>query len=227
LTDRPDLVIDSAADDTVVALSHGGAIARELRWDAHQSQSLTLLPGIDLQLREAGTAKADLAAVLVDIGPGGYASLRVGVSIAKAIAHALDVPIAGVGRLELDAWLARDAAGGGRIVALHRAGRGDLAWATYTAEGDGVREHSAPRIDPGEDVLRALAPGDVVTGDVDESVADAARAAGAGIARPEAHRATALAVLGRRRIDEGRADDATALVPLYLRGPAIGPQPAR
>jgi tRNA threonylcarbamoyladenosine biosynthesis protein TsaB len=223
----PDLVIDSAADDTVVALAHDGAIERELRWDAHQAQSATLLPSIDRLLREAAVAKADLAAVLVDIGPGGYASLRVGVSVAKAIAHALAIPIAGIGRLELDAWLVREVAGERHIVALHRAGRGDVAWAAYAAAGDAVREDAAPRVDPADDVMRALTAGDAVTGDVDDAMAEAARAAGAAVVRAEVHRAAALAMLGRRRIDEGLADDATALVPLYLRGPAIGPQPAR
>jgi tRNA A37 threonylcarbamoyladenosine modification protein TsaB len=59
--------------------------------------------------------------VFVDIGPGGYAALRVGLSIAKGLAHGLDVPIIGVGRLELDAYGVATEAAGRRIVAVHRA----------------------------------------------------------------------------------------------------------
>ena len=33
-----------------------------------------------------------------------------------------------------------------------------------------------------------------------------------------------VAALGHARLQAGRADDATTLVPLYLRAPAIGPQ---
>jgi tRNA threonylcarbamoyladenosine biosynthesis protein TsaB len=222
-----DLVIDSAADDTVVALARGGVIERMLRWDARQSQSVTLLPNIERLLRDEGAGKGAIAAVLLDLGPGGYASLRVGVSVAKALAHALGVPIAGVGRLELDAWLVREAAGGARIVAVHRAGRGDLAWAAYHADGAGVRQESAARLDPIADVVQALSAADVLTGEVDEELAAQAVAVGALVVAPEEHRAIALAVLGRARIDAGRSDDATTLVPVYLRLPAIGPQPAR
>jgi hypothetical protein len=48
--------------------------------------------------------------------------------------------------------------------------------------------------------------------------------AGIAIAQPQRHRVEALAELGALRLAEGRADDPAALVPLYLRAPAIGPQ---
>ncbi|MBF6599908.1 MAG: tRNA (adenosine(37)-N6)-threonylcarbamoyltransferase complex dimerization subunit type 1 TsaB [Dehalococcoidia bacterium] len=223
---RSDLSIDAAADDTAVALATAGAITRQMAWDAHQRQSQTLLPNIDRLLTEAGLAKHDVAAVFVDIGPGGYAGLRVGVSIAKALAHGLAVPIVGLGRLELDAQLVADVAGERRIVALHRAGRGDIAWAAYEREGDALRETSPPRFDTPHDLRAALAAGDVVTGDVDTEVAAIVGAVGAEAVAAKEHRVVALAALARRRLDAGAEDDPATLVPLYLRGPAIGPRPA-
>ena len=219
-----DLAIESASDDTAVALALGGAITHRAVWNAHQTQSQTLLPNIERLLAEAGRTKADIGAVLVDIGPGGYASLRVGVSIAKALAHALGVPIAGVGRLVLDASLAAPEAGRRRIVAVHRAGRGDVAWAAYRAAAGEPSEELAPRIDSHDAGRAALDAGDVVTGDLDHALAALVREAGATMATPPAHRVDALADIGRRRLDAGRADDAAALVPLYLRAPAIGPR---
>lgn len=220
-----DLSIDAASDDTAIALSTGGQIIRQLGWNAHQTQSITLLPNIDRLLADAGHTKEDVAAVLVDVGPGGYAGLRVGVSIAKALAHGLGVPIVGVGRLELDAQLVAGGAGPRRIIALHRAGRGDVAWAAYERDGDGLREASPPRFDK-PDALAPVLPGAAVTGDIDDELAGMVRASGAEILRPNEHRVFALAALGRQRLDTGRADDPTTLVPLYLRGPAIGPQRA-
>jgi tRNA threonylcarbamoyladenosine biosynthesis protein TsaB len=219
-----DLVIESASDDTGVALASGGVISHRILWNAHQTQSQTLLPNIERLLADAGRTKSDIGAVLIDIGPGGYASLRVGVSIVKALAHGLGVPIAGVGRLELDASLIAPEAAGRRIVAVHRAGRGDVAWAAYRAAGDAeLTEELAPRIDAHDAWAAALAASDAVTGDIGGGIAELAQHAGAAILAPAAHRVDALAALGRRRLDAGRADDAAALVPLYLRAPAIGP----
>ncbi len=228
MPDRYDLCIEAAADDTAVALAHAGVVLHAIEWNGHQAQSQTLLPNIEALLDEAGADKRAVGAVLLDIGPGGYAGLRVGVSIAKALAHALAVPIADVGRLELDAWLVRETAGDRRIIAAHRAGRGELAWAAYRAAGDEMREESAPRIEKLADVEPELRAGDAITGDADamEDLAQRAQDAGAELLAPPAHRVVALAAVGRARLDAGRADDPTALVPLYLRGPAIGPKRA-
>ena len=193
-------------------------------WATQRNHSVELLPNIDRLLTEAGRTKDDVGAVFVDLGPGGYAALRVGVSVAKALAHGLGVPIAGVGRLELDAYGVAGEAGGRRIVAVHRAGRGEAAWAAYRDGPDGWHEELAPRIGKPAELHAAIANGDVVTGDLDDELAVALAQAGASAASAHAHRVVALAALGHRRLAAGRADDPTALVPLYLRAPAIGPQ---
>ena len=149
-----------------------------------------------------------------------------GVSIAKALAHGLGLPLAGVGRLELDAWGAARDAGltAGRIVAVHRAGRGELAWAAYSRGDREWMEERAPAIAKAASVEPELHVGDVVTGDVDDALADAVRRAGATVVHADHHRVVALAELGHRRLAAGQLDDPTALVPMYLRAPAIGPQ---
>lgn len=47
-----------------------------------------LMPAIDALCRRASVAPRDLARIAVSIGPGGYTSLRIGVTIAKLIAEA-------------------------------------------------------------------------------------------------------------------------------------------
>ncbi len=218
------LAIECASDEPGIALAAGGVAVLTLTWATQRNHSVELLPNIERLLDEAGRTKAEIEAVFIDTGPGGYAALRVGVSIAKALAHALGVPLAGIGRLELDAYgIAPDAAGR-RIIAVHRAGRGEAAWAAYRADGAGWREEAPPRIGKAAALHQALLPGDVVTGDIDDALAEAVQLAGASMASAPQHRVVALAALGHRRIAEGRADDPTALVPLYLRAPAIGPQ---
>jgi len=220
-----ELSIEAASDEAGIALSVDGVAALTATWLTEQNQSAELLPNIERLLAEAGRTKSDIDAVCVDIGPGGYAGLRVGVSIAKALAHALDVPIAGVGRLELDAWGVAPDAGARRVVAVHRAGRGEAAWAVYR-QGATWDELAAPRIGKVAELYAAIERGDAVTGDIDDALQAEIVERGASAVTARQHRVVALAELGYRRIAAGRGDDAAALVPLYLRAPAIGPQGA-
>jgi tRNA threonylcarbamoyladenosine biosynthesis protein TsaB len=218
------LAIDTASDEPGIALSSDGAIARQHVWRTEQNQSKELLPNIDVMLRDAGVAKEALTAIFVDVGPGSYAGLRVGVSIAKALAHGLAIPLAGVGRLELDAFGAvAGEAPRRRIVAVHRAGRGEFAWAAYR-NGETWREERPPAMAKPDELHAAIAADDIVTGDIDDALAAVADEKRASIVRPRDHRIVALVTLGARRLAAGATDDPRALVPLYLRGPAIGPQ---
>jgi tRNA threonylcarbamoyladenosine biosynthesis protein TsaB len=219
------LCIDAADDHPGLALALDGIPGPTVTWQTEQNHSRELLPNIDRLISEAGHQKSDLTAVFIDVGPGGYAALRVGVSIAKAIAHGLNIPIVGVGRLELDAWNAAAAADRDtRVVAVHRAGRGELAWAAYARTGNDWREETAPTIEKADAVPAHLQSGDMLTGDIDEPLAEAAASTGATIVSPPTHRVVALATVGHRRLATGAIDDAGSLVPMYLRAPAIGPQ---
>ncbi len=200
----------------------GGVAALTATWHTERNHSVELLPNIERMLGEAGRTKRDVEAVFVDIGPGGYAGLRVGVSIAKALAHGLGVPIAGIGRLELDAHGVAVKAATRRIVAVHAAGRGEAAWALYRDAP--WQEESAPIISRRDVLYAAIRADDAVTGDIDAELADVTQRAGAVALTPHRHRVVELAELGNARLAAGRADDATTLVPLYLRAPAIGPQ---
>jgi tRNA threonylcarbamoyl adenosine modification protein YeaZ len=218
------LAIESSSDEPGVALARDGAVTHVHTWRTRQNHSVELLPAVERLLEDARTAKADLSAVFVDIGPGGYAALRVGVSIAKALAHALAIPLAGIGRLELDAWLVREDARGRRIVAAHRAGRGEYAWAVYGDTLDGWREETPPHITPASGLANGITRDVIVTGDLDDEIREMASGAGALALPPREHRVVALSTLGNTRLGAGRADDPPALVPLYLRAPAIGRQ---
>ena len=254
------LAIDCASDEPAVALAVDGVAGLTLSWQTRRNHSVELLPNIERLLEEAGRTKADIDAVFVDTGPGGYAALRVGVSTAKALAHALGVPLVGVGRLELDAWAVSPESGGRRIIAVHTAGRGEVAWAAYRLADGAWREESPPALAKRAAFVELIISDDALTGDIDEQLDDAISrrfrqpvgfisgiptdeqleafaaairaAAGAGkmsparFLKPEHHRVVALARLGDQRLRESRSDDPAALVPLYLRAPAIGPQPA-
>lgn len=59
-----------------------------------------VLPVVDQALKEAGAALTDISAIGVTYGPGLVGALLVGVSVAKALAFAKDIPLVGVNHLE-------------------------------------------------------------------------------------------------------------------------------
>ena len=56
---------------------------------------------IEEVMREAGKGMHDLNAVAVGIGPGSYTGLRIGLSAAKGLCFALDIPLIGLGTLDV------------------------------------------------------------------------------------------------------------------------------
>jgi tRNA threonylcarbamoyl adenosine modification protein YeaZ len=218
------LAIDCASDEPGLALASGGVVAHALTWRTERNHSVELLPNIERLLAEAHISRSDIDAIFVDIGPGGYAALRVGVSIAKALAHALGVRLVGIGRLELDAHSVVERAGERRILAVHRAGRGEVAWAAYAARARAWAELSAPAILKAAAFEAIISSEDVITGDLDDAMVEATQRAGSAVVPSAQHRVVTLAGLGALRLSEERTDDPAALVPLYLRAPAIGPQ---
>jgi hypothetical protein len=115
---------------------------------------------------------------------------------------------------------------GRRIVAVHAAGRAELAWAAYERRDGALIELEAPRLSPRVAFAEGLGKGDVVVGELDEALRENVIARGAGVAPAGSGRVVAVARLGWLRLQSGAVDSADSLVPLYLREPAIGPQPA-
>jgi tRNA threonylcarbamoyladenosine biosynthesis protein TsaB len=75
----------------------------------------------------AGTNLHSLNAVAVVHGPGSFTGVRVGLSAAKGLCHALQVPLVAISRLAVLAYLA----GSARVHALLDAGRGDFYHGLY------------------------------------------------------------------------------------------------
>ncbi len=221
-----ELSIDTAGDWASVALSEEGRLKAELTWHCPRTHSVELLPTVQALLARAGAGKDDISAVFVCKGPGGYAGLRAGMSTAKGLAYALNIPLVGVGRLEVEAY--QHAAYPGAVCPVHRAGRGQIAWALYQGPAVEWRELIVPRMTAPESMLDELPEGSLLCGEVSEELAALATSAGKklSVASPAAslRRAGFLAELGWRRLADGQVDDAKTLVPLYLREPAIGPQ---
>ena len=75
-----------------------GGVVPEL---ASRDHIRRVIPLIEQVLEEAGKTKADLDAIAVTQGPGLAGALLVGVSVAHALAFALDIPVIGVHHMEV------------------------------------------------------------------------------------------------------------------------------
>jgi len=134
------LAIESATDlvGAAVVTSEGRIFERSHAGGRQHAELLA--PSVDAVCHEAALAVADLDAVAVDIGPGLFTGLRVGVATAKALAQGLGVGLVGVTSLDVLAAdaVARVAAGTmtGQVgdltvVAVVDARRGEVFVARY------------------------------------------------------------------------------------------------
>ena len=87
------LAINTASQESAVALIHEGVLLGEVSWESAANESKKVIPSAEKILKEADKAWQDLTHVFVVKGPGSYTSLRVGISIANALAWQLNIPL--------------------------------------------------------------------------------------------------------------------------------------
>jgi tRNA threonylcarbamoyladenosine biosynthesis protein TsaB len=217
------LAIDTSSDRAGLALFDGEAL-HECAWPADRRQTTEVPPRIARLLGDAGLAAADLGGVAVAIGPGTFTGLRVGLSLAKGLAMAADLPIVGVPTLAATAWPWRRA--GGSVVAVLPAGRGRLVWQRFGGETDAA----GPVNGTPAELLAALEGSvDAVVGELPVPLRNAlADAPVPVLAEPGlTSRIGPVARLGWEALVEGRADDLTTLEPIYVHGTPKATRPVR
>ena len=94
-------------------------------------------PQIDFVRRQAGIELSEIGAIAVDVGPGLFTGLRVGIATAVAMAYGLGVPMIPVPSLDLMAFPARWS--GRLIVVALDARRGELFTALFRKVPGGVQ----------------------------------------------------------------------------------------
>jgi tRNA threonylcarbamoyladenosine biosynthesis protein TsaB len=212
------LAIDTSTDVAGVALAAPESVLGEIVWTGRASHSSLLAPSIQRLLSANGVPVSGLESIAVASGPGSFSGLRVGISAAKGLALALDIPLVGVGTLDVIAWQA--SALSPHVLAALPAGRGQVYAARYAGRGSGWSCVAGPRIQSIQSASAGLGDS-LLAGDAAGVVAAAVREAGSS---PQVAPATwnlrrpgFLAELGGLYFRSGGPDQRDRLEPLYLR----------
>jgi tRNA threonylcarbamoyladenosine biosynthesis protein TsaB len=229
----PDVVlaIDTATRHAAVAAGTlDGEVIAERSWECGFRHGQEVLATLDRMLTGSGIDLGRVAAVVVGTGPGAFTGLRVGIATAKALAHGLGRPIAGIpSTLALaDAAWRLDAGGvavpGSEMTVVMPAGPHDRYVARYRwrpeggepgrGEPEGV---GRPRVIAETDVPTIVAEAGELVVAVDLAVGGSIGARSVEIGRGARDGlGAALLRLGCRRIERGDTDDVAGLVPAYV-----------
>lgn len=141
------LNIETATKNCSVAISHNGklvSVAEKAEQGYTHAENLHVF--IRQVINETGISMNDIAAVAVSKGPGSYTGLRIGVSAAKGLCYALDIPVIVTDTLKILATQLKT--DNGFIVPMLDARRMEVYTAVYDASFEVISPVSARIITP-------------------------------------------------------------------------------
>ncbi|MBI3912952.1 MAG: tRNA (adenosine(37)-N6)-threonylcarbamoyltransferase complex dimerization subunit type 1 TsaB [Chloroflexi bacterium] len=216
------LAIDTATRAASIALYNGDGVYAETSWRARENHTVELTAQIAHLLQLAGITKNDLIAIGVAQGPGSFAGLRVGMSVAKGLAWSLHIPLLGIPTL--DALASAYVFQPEPVWTILAAGRSRYSVARYVMDAGAMRRASElALVDAGgliELAAKENAPA-IFCGEIDAALENILReelrerAQIASLAM-NARRAGYLAELAWARLQRGESDDARTLAPVYM-----------
>lgn len=133
------LLIDTCGAEGSVALAEGEDTPRVVACEVlpGRSASERLIPAIRTLMETEGWSLKEFSAISVVHGPGSFTGVRVGLSAAKGLSEAGQVPLVAVSRLALLAAAAGEVQG--RVCSALDAGRGEFYCGVYEG-GRRIRE---------------------------------------------------------------------------------------
>ncbi len=131
------LAIDTATEACSVALNDNGATFAHFEL-CPREHTQRILPLVNDVLMEGDVALADLDALAFGRGPGSFTGVRIGIGIAQGLALGAELPMIGVSTLATMAQGAWRQTGATRVLAAIDARMGEVYWAEYQRDENGV-----------------------------------------------------------------------------------------
>ncbi len=213
------LGIETAGERGGVALWREDGPSYEAAFRAGRAHVELLAPCVDAVLRLGDVAPCELGLVSVDVGPGSFTGLRIGLAFAHGLARTSGVPVIGVRQAEVLGFAAARWWPGRVAVWIHD--RDDVLYASWIsgrragAEAVLRAEEAVAKLHDRSDVLV------VGTGAVRYAAELAERAPGVrpGGTKWEHPEALEVARLGHARWRAGGAEKQEPVEPWYVQGP--------
>ena len=140
------LNIETATTNCSVSLSNKGeTVVLKEDYNSNYSHAERLHIYIDDVLKEANRSLNDLEAIAISKGPGSYTGLRIGVSAAKGLCFALDIPLISIPTLESLAHQVK--AEEGVIIPMLDARRMEVYSAVFDVNYNQIRDTQAQILD--------------------------------------------------------------------------------
>jgi tRNA threonylcarbamoyladenosine biosynthesis protein TsaB len=147
------IAVETSGDRASAAVAlPGGTVIEELVTGTRQHAS-ELVPAIDRMLSRSGVKITQLRGIVVSEGPGSFTGLRIGATVAKALAHVHAWPLRRASALSVIARGAWRAKGSGhqRVLAVTDALRGEVYAALYHIHPTALQAVMEPAVlAPGE-----------------------------------------------------------------------------
>ncbi|MCL7997322.1 tRNA (adenosine(37)-N6)-threonylcarbamoyltransferase complex dimerization subunit type 1 TsaB [Brucella sp. 21LCYQ03] len=214
------LALDTASSWCAAAIYDSGTdtVLAEVSENIGKGHAEVLMDYIGRVTAEAGIAMADFDRVAVNIGPGSFTGVRIGVSAARGFALALERPAIGVSAFDALASEVAISHPGQPVLVLLEAHRGEIYAQDFDGEGLAV---ASPMVLPRDEALALIqqqSSETVLAG----SAADALNEIMAGTFSTA--RAEPTAWIGTYAKLAALREPGEAPKPLYMRGPDVKPQ---
>ncbi len=213
------VAISTSTSASSVALAEGRRVVASAQNVKARGHAGFVVAALDFCLRTANWSPEDIESVVVDVGPGLYTGIRVGISVAQGIGASVGAQVVPVS--SLDALALRAATGRRRIYPVVDVRRGEVAVAGYSPlPGGVVREYPIELTTP-ERFLAMLSTqreAILLVGDTPALGKGAlAGLRGVRVGRPRYPAAEALAEAGLGLLERGEVPHPDAVRPQYLR----------
>lgn len=219
------LAIETSGGTASVAVVESGQRVRERVFPSKMTLNQTLTGHVRELCEGVPLAQMELDGIAVGIGPGSFTGVRMGVAVAKALAHALEVPLVGVSAPEAMAVAAPAGVGAG-ICVLQKARAEEVYVTAVRKEGANLATEVAPtqvlKLDKAVRAATELlgGPPDLLCGDALREHAEIARSLAdtrIAEARYDVPRAAVMAEMAAGLVEEADDQAAFDLRPRYVR----------
>jgi len=152
------VAIETATETVAVAIRTADGLAAELALTGRRRHVESLTPALEHLLGQVGLEAEQLSAVAVDVGPGLFTGLRVGVSAAKGLAQSLGIGVIGLSSLDILAGAAAGSGLRGQVLCAVDARRGEVfASLVEVAATGAVTPSGSPQLLSPEGLVQLLA----------------------------------------------------------------------